>query len=251
MENERTKELAYLFDREEKEVETLVEPVEETAEEEEIKAPEKKVLTKEEKKLEKQKMKKRRKEHFPTKTVMNLTYKEDKTTGPATVLFYLAIALLVVLVVGKFGVLDIVQEVSSLEQHIADMDSQVQTMMAATENYNAVKGEYNRYTQGYLQDGEKPLDRLVLLDMLEETVFAKSNMESTSIVDDCIFINYTGLNLEETSALVKELEEYKWVKDVTVQSASLSSNDRSGIETISTSMMIETYATMEEVPADE
>ena len=59
MGDERTKELAYLYDRDEKEVESLMEEAEEAAkevaEEAELLIPEeKKVLTKEEKKLEKQ-----------------------------------------------------------------------------------------------------------------------------------------------------------------------------------------------------
>lgn len=256
MENERTKELAYLFDQEENEVESLMETAEEAAEdiaeEEEVIAPEeKKKLTKEQKKLEKQRQKKRRKEHFPTKTGMNLFYKVDKATGPATIMFYVVIALVVIFIVGKVGVFDLLRDVSSLEQQISGMEAQVQAMVDAAKDYKKIQGEYNRYTKGYLQEGETPIDRLILLDMLEETVFAKSNLESASIVDDSIFISYTGLNLEETSALVKELEEYQWVKEVTIQNASLTMDQRSGVEIISTSMIIETYATLEEVPANE
>lgn len=252
MEDERTKELAYLFDREESEVESLVETVEEPAEEEEVIVPEeKKVLTKEEKKLEKQRRKKRSREHFPTKTVMNLTYKEDKTTGPATILFYTVCTAVVLLFVVKFGVLDMMQKVSNLEQDLANMETSVQTMMVAVKDYSKVQGEYNRYSQGYLRDNEKPIDRLTILDMLEKTVFKESNMTTTSIVDDSIFIEYTGLDLEETSALVKKLEGYKWVKDVAVQNASLAYNEITGEETVTTTMIIETYATPEEVPADE
>ena len=256
MENERTKELAYLFDQEENEMESLMETAEEAAEdiaeEDEVIAPaEKKKLTKEQKKLERQRQKKRKKEHFPKKTGMNLFYKVDRATGPATIMFYIAVALVVILIVGKVGVFDLLQDVSSLEQQISGMEAQVQDMTDAAKDFKQIKAEYNRYTQGYLQEGEMPIDRLVLLDMLEETVFDESNLESASIVDDGIFISYTGLNLEETSALVKELEEYQWVKEVTIQNASLATDQKSGVETISTSMIIEIYATMEEVPANE
>lgn len=240
MENERTKELAYLFDREEKEAEKLVETEEEAKVEE----------TPEEKKDDKKK-KKKKKEHYPTKTDINLFYKVDKTTGPVTAMLYIMFALTLLLALGKFGVYDMMQEVNALEAELADKEMELQAMMIATKDYNSVKSEYNRYTQGYLTKEEKPIDRLVILDMLEETVFAKSNVESTSIMDDSIFISYVGLDLEETAALVKELESYSWVKDVSVQTASLSVNESSGFETISTTMIIETYATMEEVPADE
>ena len=124
-------------------------------------------------------------------------------------------------------------------------------MLAATKDYNTVKSEYNRYTQGYLTKDEKPIDRLVIFDMLEKTVYAKSTVKNTAITGDSIFLSYTGLDLEETSALVKEIETYNWVKKVTIQNASLSTNKYSGEEIVSTTMIIETYATIEEVPADE
>ena len=256
MGDERTKELAYLYDRDEKEVESLMEEAEEAAkevaEEAELLIPEeKKVLTKEEKKLEKQIQKKRSKERFPKKMVMNLNYKVDKTTGPATVLLYLTLAAVVVLAVAKFGVLDMMQKVNSLEKELAQMEADVQTMVTAVKDYGKIQGEYNRYTQGYLRKEETPIDRLELLDMLEETVFAGSNMDRVSIVDDSIFISYTGLDLEGTSALVKQLETYDWVKDVAVQNATLTYNETTGAETITTTMIIETYATPEEVPANE
>lgn len=257
MEDERTKELAYLLDREETEMENaeetvVTEPAEVPGVEEKAPVPEeKKVLTKEEKQLEKQKMKKRSKERFPKKTVMNLNYRIDKTTGPATVLLYVILVGVVLLAVAKFGVLDVMQKATNLEKELAGIKTDVETMTTALKDYNTVKGEYNRYTQGYLQKSETPIDRLEILDVLEQTVFAGSNMLDTSIVEDGIFIKYTGLDLEGTSALVRQLEAYPWVKDVVVQSATLAYNEVTGMETITTTMLIETYATPEEVPANE
>jgi len=244
MEDERTKELAYLFDRDENEVESLVEAAEAKAEEA---APEE---TKEEATEEVKKVKKK-KEHFPTKTTINLFYKVDKTTGPVTAMLYIMFALVIILAVGKFGVYDFMQQVTNLENKLADTELDVQTMMIATKDYNKVKSEYNRLTQGYLTDTEKPIDRLDILDMLEKTVYKKSTVKNTAITSDSIFLSYTGLDLEGTSALIKEIEAYDWVKKVTIQNASLSTNKYSGDEIVSTTMVIETYATIEEVPADE
>lgn len=245
MEDERTKELAYLFDRDENEVESLVEAAEAANAEEA--APEE---TKEEATEEVKKVKKK-KEHFPTKTTINLFYKVDKTTGPVTAMLYIMFALVLILALGKFGVYDIMQQVTNLENKLSDTELDVQTMMVATKDYNKVKSEYNRLTQGYLTNPEKPIDRLDILDMLEKTVYKKSTVKNTAITSDSIFLSYTGLDLEGTSALIKEIEAYDWVKKVTIQNASLSTNKYSGDEIVSTTMVIETYATIEEVPADE
>jgi len=244
MENERTKELAYLFDSDEKEVESLVADAAE-AKAEEAAPEEKKEATEEVKKV------KRKKEHFPTKNSINLFYKVDKTTGPVTAMLYIMFALVLLLALGKFGVYDIMQQVTNLENQLADKELEVQTMLAATKDYNKVKSEYNRYTQGYLTNKEKPIDRLDILDMLEKTVYKKSDVKNTAITEDSIFLSYTGLDLEGTSALIKEIESYDWVKKVTIQNASLSTNKYNGAVMVSTTMIIETYATIEEVPADE
>jgi len=161
-----------LFDRDENEVESLVEAAEAKAEEA---APEE---TKEEATEEVKKVKKK-KEHFPTKTTINLFYKVDKTTGPVTAMLYIMFALVIILAVGKFGVYDFMQQVTNLENKLADTELDVQTMMIATKDYNKVKSEYNRLTQGYLTDTEKPIDRLDILDMLEKTVYKKSTVKNT------------------------------------------------------------------------
>ena len=54
--------------------------------------------------------------------------------------------------------------------------------------------------------------------MLEETVFAGSNMERTSIVDDGIFISYTGLDLEGMT-IPTTTEGVNWYDDAYVCTA--------------------------------
>lgn len=247
MENEQIKELAYLQDMDEKEVESMVESTE-NVETETAMTPEEQ---KEAERLEKEREKKRKKEAYPTKTEINLFYREDRTTGPATLALYGLFVLVVLSAFWKFAIYDKQKQVAALETELASKEDELLMLMVATKDYNAVKSEHTRYTQSYLKKEEKPIDRLIILDMLEDEVYGCCKVGGTTIMDDTIFINYTGLNLEQTSVLVKELESYSWVKEVTVQNASRSLNEDNGTETVSTSMIIETYATMEEVPADD
>jgi len=201
-------------------------------------------------KAPKEKKAKAPKDSLPSKSTLNLFYKEDKTTGPATMALYIMFAGALLLAFLKFGVYDIYAEAQDLKRQVEEKQDYSDTLLIALKDYNKVKAEYSRYTQNYLKDGEILQDRVELLNVLEETVFALANFKSVSIIDDSIFLNYTGLDLEETAALVLILEGYNCVKDVTVQAASLSVNDSSGVEEINTSMIIELWS-VAEMPKEE
>lgn len=198
-----------------------------------------------------------KKEAIPSKTTLNLYYKEDKASSVATVGLYVVFALVLALAVLKFGVFDLYAESKELETQVADMQEYSDTLLLALKDYNEVKSEYSRYTQSYLTDEELLEDRIELLDMLEETVFAESTCLSANILDDTIFISYEDLKLDETSTLVRFVEEYECVKQVEVQTAELTLDSDDGKEKVTTSMIIELYALggseeeTEEVAADE
>lgn len=189
---------------------------------------------------EKENVKKKKvKENYPSKVTLNLYYKEDKTTGPATVALYTIFIVVVLLAVVKFGVFDMYSEMKNLETRVEEQQLYSDSLLVALKDYNKVKAEHSRYTQSYLKEDEKLKDRIELLDILEATVFKKSNVDSIRIMEDSIFISYTGLNLEETALLVLELEAYDCIKSVDVQSASLSVNGNSGYALLATTMIIE------------
>ena len=190
------------------------------------------------------------KEAIPSKNTLNLFYKEDKTTGPATLALYIMFACAVLLAFLKFGVYDIYAEAQDLKRQVEEKQDYSDTLLIALKDYSKVKAEYSRYTQNYLKDGEILQDRVELLNILEETVFEFSHFKSVSLIDNSIFVSYTGPDLEETAALVQILEGYNCVKDVTVQAASLSVNDSSGVEEINTSMIIDLWS-VAEMPKEE
>lgn len=198
-----------------------------------------------------------KKETIPTKTTLNLYYKEDKASSIATIGLYAVFVLVLCLAALKFGVFDLYAEAKEMETKVADMQTYSDTLLIALKDYNTVKGEYDRYTQAYLTDEELLEDRIALLNMLEETVFAESTCLSANILDDTIFISYEDLKLDETSTLVRFVEEYECVKQVDVQTAELTVDSDDGKEKVTTSMIIELHSLggseeeAEEVPVDE
>lgn len=182
---------------------------------------------------------KKGKESIPSKTTLNLYYKEDKASKIIKFALYGVFVFVVLLAALKFGVYDMYERCQELQAQIEDRQSYSEQLLLELKDYDKVKAEYSRYTQNYLTEEEILQDRIELLNMLEKTVFEKATFLSTSILDDAIFISYRDLNLDETSELVSLVEDYECVKNVDVQTASLTVNYATGEQTLMTSMRIE------------
>ena len=182
---------------------------------------------------------KKNKSKIPSKKVMNLYYKEDKTTRPSTIALYVLFLLVVMLAVGKVAVYDLMvkleDEQAKLVQNQALLDSRLEYLT----DYKEVSSEYSRYSYSYLTAEEKLCDRIDILDMLESTVFTQAKMESLIITEDVVTLSFKGLNLQETAALAKQIEGYEIVDNVAVNTASLNEADaEKGKDALVTRMVI-------------
>ena len=175
----------------------------------------------------------RKKDAYPTKTSINLYYKEDKTTRPSTIALYVLFFAVVLLAAGKLFVFDIMMELEGAKAQLAQNQSYLEKQMEYLADYNEVSSKYSRYSYSYLTNDEKICDRIQVLNMLEETVFVKADVESLVITDNVVSITFTGLNLQEAAALASQLQGYEIVEKVEVNTASLStsSQDKASMET--------------------
>ena len=110
--------------------------------------------------------------------------------------------------------------------------------MAYLSDYKEVSSEYSRYSFSYLTEEEKLTDRVEILDMLEETVFAVAKTDNLIITDQIISLSFKGLNLEEASLLAKRIEKYTFVEGVAVNTASLDSREKVEEDSLLTKMVI-------------
>ena len=176
-----------------------------------------------------------KKDKYPSKTTINFYIKEDKTTGFSTAFLYLLFAAVLILAFAKIMVIDLAmdlnREKSAYEKNVASLESVKEALV----NYNEVNAEYNRFSYNYLTETDKVQDRMDVLDMLEETLFSYSNVESVVISDNVVSATLTDIDLEETSELAKKLEGYDMVKSVSVNTASFGG-------AYTSSMVIELYA---------
>ena len=181
---------------------------------------------------------KKNKNKIPSKKVMNLYYKEDKTTRPSTIALYVLFILVIMLAVAKVAVYDLVVKFEDEKAKLAENQALLAAQTEYLSDYKEVSSKYSRYSYSYLTAEERLCNRIDILDMLEETVFAETTTDSVVISDDVVSLNFKGLNLEDTAKLVAKLEKYEIVESVAVNTSSLNDSGEEGSNGIATRMVI-------------
>ena len=182
---------------------------------------------------------KKNKNKIPSKKVMNLYYKEDKTTRPSTIALYVLFILVIMLAVGKVAVYDLIVKFEDEKAKLVENQALLAAQTEYLADYKEVSSKYSRYSYSYLTAEERLCDRIDILDMLEETVFAETTIDSVVISDDVVSLSFKGLNLEDTAKLAAKLEKYEIVESVAVNTSSLNdSGEEVGNDAIATRMVI-------------
>jgi len=157
--------------------------------------------------------------HYQKRT-MNLYYKPDRTTKPATIALYVLFVLTCMLGLGKFLVYDIWMETVQAQQTLAATEEQLSGIMAELADYNEVKARYSRYSA--TEEERALIDRMEVLALLDEAVGATANMETISISGDTAQIQFSGVTLAQTAQIVNALEASPIVAGTVVNTASTS-----------------------------
>ena len=104
---------------------------------------------------------KKKKNNIPSKKVINLYYKEDKTTRPSTIALYVLFILVVMLAVGKVAVYDKMLELEDAKAVLAKNQAHLDEQMAYLADYKEVSSQYSRYSFSYLKAEEKVVEQPV------------------------------------------------------------------------------------------
>lgn len=170
---------------------------------------------------------------YPTKTTMNLYFRENRGTKPATILLYVLFVLVLLLAAGKLLVLDRVLAVDALEDEAVRMESQTASVMARLGEYPAVLEEYTRLAP---TERERALtDRMDVLDLIDEVIRPAAHISQVTIQDQQVLVEFSGVTLVETADIVSRLEASPLVARTTVDTAA-SEEDRA---TVDVDMLIE------------
>ena len=159
----------------------------------------------------------KRKAAYPAKRSMNLFYKPDRTTKPATVALYVFFVLVCLLGLSKFLVYDVWMETVQAQQTLAAAEQQRNGLLLELKDYNEVRERYSRYSA--TEEERALIDRMEVLALLDEAVGSTADMDTMSINGSTVQLQFSGVTLAQTAQIVRALEESPIVAFTTVNTA--------------------------------
>ena len=160
---------------------------------------------------------KRKKTVYPTKRSMNLYFKVDRTTAPATAALYILFVLAILLALSKVIVYDPWVEKSQLEQEALALEQETTARMEQLQSYDEVLEAYLRSIP--TQEELALVDRMEILDLIDSTVRSAATVTDVSITEDKVLLAFSDVTLKEAAALVSQLEQSPLVSSVQVDTA--------------------------------
>lgn len=157
---------------------------------------------------------------LPTKTTINLAKRESRRKDVLTLTVGGVLILLLAGSVAKFGVIDQLDRLSQAENSYNQVHSQYLSTLQAVEDYPEVEERYRTYSRSWMNAGDKnglaKVDRQEVLDLLEQRMMPRGQVNSVSLRDSVLVVSMSGMNLRQISTMVESIRE-----DPIVESASL------------------------------
>jgi len=148
---------------------------------------------------------------------MNLFYKPDRTTKPATIALYVLFVLVCLLGLSKVLIYDLWLETAEARQSLAAEEDRLSNVMLELTDYSEVRERYSRYSA---TDEERALiDRIDVLTLLDSAVSASAKMDAIAISGDTAQIQFSGVTLAQTAQIVNALEASPIVAGTVVNTA--------------------------------
>lgn len=156
-------------------------------------------------------------EVYPTKRTMNLYFRQDRTSAPATAALYILFALAVLLVLGKVAIYDPWAETTALEEQAAALEAQNAAQIEQLKDYNQVLQDYLRVLPTQQEQGL--VDRLEILNLIDRVVRPAAQITKLSIEEDKVLLTFSGVTLSRAAELVTQLEQADFVATTSVDTA--------------------------------
>lgn len=171
----------------------------------------------------------RKKDEYPVKQTLNLYYKTDRTTKPATIALYVLFVLTCCLGIFRFLVYDLWQETREAERALAAAEAQLEGMTTELLDYSQVQERYFRYSA--TEEEQALTDRMEILELLERTVGSMAEISSISVSGDTVQAVFSSVTLAETARIVSGLEASPVVAETMVNTASTIGDPGASVQT--------------------
>lgn len=164
-----------------------------------------------------------KKNPYPEKRTMNLYYKPDRTTFPATVALYVLFLMALALLFGKLFIYDFLLELEDTREEYRGLHQQELAYEEELKDYEEIHSRYQMYSK--TDDEASQTDRMEVLALLDEVVWPNAEVHSVSISGGSVTVQISGVNLKETAEIVRLLEESPIVLGTVVNTAATTDRD--------------------------
>ena len=156
----------------------------------------------------------------PTKVGVNLNMREKRTGEFITLGIGCAVAILVVALIGKFGVYDQYQRLADAESAYGQVHQEYETIKQELAGYDEVLTEYRTYSMDWMTNsGDSKyqyvsVDRREVLDLVENEMMTRGTVNSVLVRNDLVSVSMSGMSLEEISVMFAAIEQHDIVTRV-------------------------------------
>lgn len=167
--------------------------------------------------------------NLPVKRSVNLAGAGEKKTNWAVFLPTLLVIVAAALALGKFGVLDRLQEVSAAQNRVANVQLQLDDGYRTINSFGELTEQYAHYTYSGMTDAElRRTDRVAILDLLDRVVLPQADVQGWQLEENELTLYVTGKTLQEVNLLGQRLEQEDLVDYCIVSTAETNQQDLNG-----------------------
>ena len=166
---------------------------------------------------------------LPSKKTMNFVHHES-SFNPKKVLPLAIVAIVVIAVFAKFGIMDQLDKKTAAYNDLAQRQEQLAVVNAKLAGYDELEKQYGRYSYGWMDESEvNMVSRMDVLALVEQKISPAAVIENIAVNGNVLTLNIHGITLEQASAMVKSLEESEMVTSATVYNADAATAEEASI----------------------
>ena len=158
-----------------------------------------------------------KKETYPTKKRMNLYFKVDRTTAPATAALYISFVVVVLVALSKVMILDPWLEVRGLEEQARQLEEENAALLLQLKGFSKVQEEYLRIAP--TEEEQAQGDILEVLQLIDGVIRPSAQVKQVSVSENKVLLTFSGVTLGESAQLVSLLEQSPLVTGASVDTA--------------------------------
>lgn len=175
---------------------------------------------------------------YPTKQTINLAAQEvDYAKLKKYVLGFVVCSIASILFI-KFGVIDKFKLAEETKNAYLEKEQQIQMIEESIKQQGELQALYDRLNNTFLSESEaKQIDRIEMLDIVENCILDKANITSININNNQITANVMDTTLTAISEIVAALENDEKIAYVTVFTAQTKNPEQSNKKVVADIMV--------------